>query len=129
MTIWKAGMLAVCVHMKPRCSNAYGGLERLKKGAIYRVTYVTRDFGEICLGFDSVRSDSPDGSFWAARFRPLNDAEQDESLIAKIKNCKPARTPQPVSSGAPLRARKATGGGYSHSSPVSGRSTSTQAGN
>lgn len=129
MTIWKAGMLAVCVNVdRLRTGNIVGTAgERFRIGQIYRVRGVSihpKHFGEVLYlhGDDKCAA--------SIRFRPLNDAEQDADLIAKIKRCKPARIPHTIP-GSPTLAGNATERAFSHDHAL-GRpfpSLHTQAGN
>lgn len=97
MTIWRAGMLAVCVDDGP--PKTLGGrleadreyIANLKKGEIYRISHVVvGNFDPSFVGLGDINKRAGGCS---TRFRPLNDAEDDASLIARIKRCKPARKP------------------------------------
>jgi hypothetical protein len=98
MTVWKAGMLAVCVRGGPNDFDAQSGLfagpygEMLVERKVYRVIRVLAALdgtGRIGLYVD----ESHDAGWFADRFRPLIDQQDDLDLIAKIKACKPRRAP------------------------------------
>lgn len=95
MTIWRAGMLAVCVDATP--SPVWGSCGLVER-KIYRVVGIDcvrphSLFGEgLCIFVEGATIQRRVGHH-TARFRPLNDAEDDAELIARIKNCKPARKP------------------------------------
>ncbi len=98
MTIWKAGMLAVCVRGGPRDKDEVTGLYAGPDGfvlaakSIYRVKKIIAAVdgsGRVGLLLEGM----PGSGWFSDRFRPLNDAEQDADLIAKIKRYKPARQP------------------------------------
>lgn len=84
MTVWKAGMLVVCVDAsKTHSANTSAAL--LKIGNLYRVHGVA-PWGSLWL--DGLTSNDPRGTFAAFRFRPLIDQADDTALIARIKACK-----------------------------------------
>ncbi|MCW2405063.1 hypothetical protein M2336_001692 [Sphingobium sp. B1D7B] len=93
--IWRVGMLACCIKHGPwTADEPINAIDLLypdpEYGDILRVSAVERyDDDILVLVFDGLYP----GGYTADRFRPLNDAEDDAELIARIKNCKPARIP------------------------------------
>lgn len=81
---WQPGDLALCLHTRRRREPTWGGLERLRSGAIYTVSRVGAGWGGTLLVFDEVRSDAPYGVFSAHRFRKIRphtpDAEDAETI-------------------------------------------------
>lgn len=94
MTIWKAGMLAVCVKRGAWRQAIPGRGPTGKRPAFREVLRVSKAgahpvTGAPCLWFDGFDS----AGFYQRRFRPLIDQQDDLDLIAKIKACKPKRAP------------------------------------
>lgn len=87
MTIWRVGMLAVCV-----ADPVHGGPSALKIRGIYRINRVVTDSrGNVGLGLVGFMANGWRGCYYASRFRPLIDQADDTALIARIKNCTPQR--------------------------------------
>jgi len=98
MTIWRVGMLAVCVDAGPM--KTLGGLPEvsnpehianLRQGGIYRVTHICR--GRTDSTYVGIGDINKRAGGWEARFRPLVSEDDDNALVERIKRCKPARQP------------------------------------
>lgn len=92
MTIWKAGMLAVCIDDRPH--PIWGKDDQLVKGRVYRVEGVPRH--GYCPAFDAemsslllagIRAASRTGDYGCARFRPIVKA--DDAFIEQMRALKP----------------------------------------
>lgn len=59
-------------------------------GRVYRVVAVY--FDEHGRLYDFAEAPIPDGGWCDRHFRKLNDAADDAKLVARIKNCRPAKT-------------------------------------
>ena len=112
MTVWRVGMLAVCVDASPRDEHVeyYGRADycSLEEGAVYTVLGVQppelEGEPEWGITVEAIPRTSPDfyetvedpwGGLhmpWgASRFRPAVTISDEEALIARIKNCTPQR--------------------------------------
>lgn len=96
MTIWKAGMLAVCVDRETHdcgaeCDCIYDGAKTPPLNSVRRVVRVTQEWD--CLAYPFVLHFDDGLCGWAERFRPLIDEPDNAEIIAQIKAAKPARIP------------------------------------
>lgn len=90
MTIWRVGMLAV--YIGPQEDGfPHIGTSGLKVRGIYRVVGI--EFSPVYPYPGLVIEGEGDWPIASTSFRPLNDAEDDAELIAKIKSCKSIRIP------------------------------------
>jgi hypothetical protein len=80
MTSFHVGQKVVCI-------NASGFEDRLMEGAIYTVSDVGVDFGELYLGLEETIAVSPGPLHWlATRFRPVVDRKSDISIFTSMLN-------------------------------------------
>lgn len=90
MTIWRKGMLAVCVDDEPRW-HSKGGCRAIVKDGVYQVTATCRGVatGELCLRL----ADLPH-HYCANRFRPAvqDDQRCEEDFITLLKRSIPQPT-------------------------------------
>lgn len=97
MSDWKPGDLAVCVDASP---PDYPGLSRrLNRGRVYRITDIVPSpvgsgYGVLCDGEPPFQLPRGPRGWRPNRFRKLNDGTDDAKLIARIKQCRPARIPE-----------------------------------
>lgn len=89
----RRGDVVVCVSTDPRLGDNLPGattaLRLLGVGRHYRVIGVIPP-AALCL---SGVTHPFGGGYHVARFRKLNDGEEDAELIARIKSCKPIKQP------------------------------------
>lgn len=124
MTVWKVGMLAVCVD-----ASFWGRYQHnLVEGHVYRVLRVyglqAHPLHGQTRGLDlgGAQTTSPMG-FCAQRFRPAVQDDQacEEEFITLLKRSKPAKAPansQSDTSAPPFQARVAGPDDHSHGDPT-----------
>ena len=95
MDDWQSGDLVICLHTCPRNRRTYGGLERLKAGAVYTVIRVLHHEPEPSLLLEDVRSDSPFGTFHHGRFRKIrpHKADEQDAETIRLLTGKPEQVP------------------------------------
>lgn len=132
MTVWRPGMLAVCVDDSPAATSA--PITPLVLRKVYRFREVrwcvNRATGMSGYGLYISDENFRYGGGWDAdRFRPLNDDLPRAELIARIKQCKPQSLPvtiQPVPDHADQDSSLRVGMQLSHTgAAVSGASAAS----
>ncbi|OJY68673.1 MAG: hypothetical protein BGP16_05405 [Sphingobium sp. 66-54] len=102
MTIWRAGMAAVCIHgggwraVRPVRIGIFRWHRRSAgpaRGQVVRVAAVLVASNGVYLQLAGFAARNV---YHAAHFRPLIDTADDAGLVARIKACKPAHVEQPA---------------------------------